>query len=311
MPSKRHQHSPSLAPALQRARLAAKLTQAQLSERAGLSRASILQVEAGRGRLDTLASLAGQIDMVVDGKGLPPITGGIGQRLADLRLTRGYSRAAVAAKAGISVPTVTAIDNGATAVMISAVEKYAAALGATMALVPVNADRAEWFKSSAYDAWTTPVDLARVLADAVGGLFDIDVASAGAKHSPIPARRYFTMAEDGLAQAWTGACFMNPPYGKGMSVWTGKAVSEVERGNARLVVGLLPANTDTGYWHDHIESGSTYRRFLRGRLKFGNAKAGATFGSVVVVWGGTEAEIKSIDDALTAWESSRNTRKAA
>lgn len=311
MPSNKHQHSPSLAPALLRARLAAKLTQAELSERAGLSRASILQIEAGRGRLETLTQLAGQMEMVVDGKGLPPISGGLGQRLAELRITRGYSRRAAAEKAGVSIPTITAIESGATAVLISAVEKYAEALGASMALVPVNANRTDWFKSSAYDAWTTPVDLARVLADAVGGLFDIDVASAGAKHSPIPARRYFTMAEDGLAQVWMGACFMNPPYGKGMSAWTGKAVSEVEAGNAHFVVGLLPANTDTGYWHNHIEGRTTYRRFLRGRLKFGNAKAGATFGSVVLVWGGTEADVQAIDDALTGWESSRNTRKAA
>jgi transcriptional regulator with XRE-family HTH domain len=311
MTSKQRKHLPRLGPDLLAARRIAKLTQADLAKRAGLSRAAVLQVESGRGRLDTLVRLAGQINMLVGGKGLPPGDGGIGERLAALRTTRGYSRRAAAALAGISIPTAAAIEAGAATVLVAAVEKLAAVVGATLRLVPVGAEATEWFRSSAYNAWTTPQDLAQVLADAVGGRFDIDAASPGAKKSPIPARRHFTAAMDGLAQPWNGVVWANPPYGRGIGDWTAKAVAEVACGHATMVVALLAANTDTSYWHNDIENRAQYRRFLRGRLRFGGSTNSAPFGSAVVVWGGDDSARHRIDVALTRWEGGRNARRAA
>ena len=73
-----------------------------------------------------------------------------------------------------------------------------------------------------------------------------------------------------------------PPYGREISKWVKKAVDEVERG-VPLVVMLLPARTDTKWFHEYcVPYGKT--EFLKGRLKFGNATKTAPFPSMVVIF---------------------------
>jgi len=79
-------------------------------------------------------------------------------------------------------------------------------------------------------------------------------------------RLYFTKADDGLKQQWSGRAFMNPPYGREIGKWVEKAYEESGK-NAELVVCLLPARTNTAWWHDYCLRGEVY--FIRGRLKFG------------------------------------------
>lgn len=77
---------------------------------------------------------------------------------------------------------------------------------------------------------------------------------------------------------------MNPPYGREIGKWIAKAYEESRRG--ALVVGLIPARTDTRYWHEFIEKKAEVR-FLRGRVKFeqpGMKPAPAPFPSAVVIW---------------------------
>jgi hypothetical protein len=59
------------------------------------------------------------------------------------------------------------------------------------------------------DDWYTPPEL----FDALGLTFDLDPCSPGPSHW-VPARQVFTKQEDGLAQAWSGLVFMNPPFGR-------------------------------------------------------------------------------------------------
>lgn len=93
--------------------------------------------------------------------------------------------------------------------------------------------------------------------------------------------RYFTKEIDGLAQSWQGeTVFCNPPYGRDIAKWVKKAHEEVERG--ATVVMLIPARTDTAYFHDYIY-GRYEIRFLRGRLHFNESKTGAPFPSMVVI----------------------------
>jgi hypothetical protein len=73
---------------------------------------------------------------------------------------------------------------------------------------------------------------------------------------------------------------MNPPYGRVIGKWVKKAYEESLRG--ALVMCLLPARTDTAWWHDYCMRGEV--TFLRGRLKFGDAKAGAPFPSALVLF---------------------------
>ncbi|MCC6678637.1 MAG: adenine methyltransferase [Phycisphaerales bacterium] len=130
--------------------------------------------------------------------------------------------------------------------------------------------------SSGSDDWSTPRDLFNLL-DAEFK-FDLDVA-ASKKNAKCP--RFFTQKQDGLVQEWAGVCWMNPPYGRAIGEWVRKA-SESARAGA-TVVCLLPARTDTRWWHMYVTRASDVR-FVRGRLKFGASTAGAPFPSAIVIF---------------------------
>ena len=129
--------------------------------------------------------------------------------------------------------------------------------------------------SSATDLWATPQDF----FDCYNGLygFQLDVCA-----SPENAKcaRFFTKEDDGLAQEWTGVCWMNPPYGRDIKHWMRKAYQSSLAG--ATVVCLVPARTDTAWWHDYAVKGQI--EFIRGRLKFGGAVNSAPFPSAVVVF---------------------------
>lgn len=111
------------------------------------------------------------------------------------------------------------------------------------------------------DDWETPADLFAKL-DAEFG-FTIDVA-ATAENAKCPL--FFTPDDDGLSQSWDGrVCWMNPPYGTAIARWMRKAFEESLRG--ATVVCLVPARTDTAWWHDYAMRAHE-RRFLRGRVRF-------------------------------------------
>ena len=107
--------------------------------------------------------------------------------------------------------------------------------------------------------------------------FDLDVCA-----SPENAKCtiYFTKEDDGLSRDWTGVVWMNPPYGREIGRWLKKA-NESAKDNGATVVCLVPARTDTNWWHEYVIQHEV--RFVRGRLKFGDAKNSAPFPSAVVV----------------------------
>jgi phage N-6-adenine-methyltransferase len=129
--------------------------------------------------------------------------------------------------------------------------------------------------SSATDLWATPQDLFDALNREFGFKTDVCALPSNAK-----CRRYFTPEMDGLKQRWRGVCWMNPPYGKVIGHWMRKAYESAQRG--ATVVCLVPARTDTAWWHDYATKGEI--RFLRGRLKFGDSKSCAPFPSAVVIF---------------------------
>lgn len=125
--------------------------------------------------------------------------------------------------------------------------------------------------------WETPLAFFHKL-DAEFG-FDLDVC---ADADNTKCSLYFDKETNGLAQDWHGTVWMNPPYGRGkINKWMKKAVEECELGHVKTVVCLVPARTDTAWWHDYATQGEI--RFLRGRLKFSNSKQFAPFPSAVVV----------------------------
>lgn len=130
--------------------------------------------------------------------------------------------------------------------------------------------------SSQTGEWETPQELFDKLDDEFW--FDIDVC---ATKENTKCGFYFTKQLDGLSQPWVGTCWMNPPYGREIGKWVKKAY-ESAMNNGATVVCLLPARTDTSWWHDFVMRGEI--RFLRGRLKFGGCKNSAPFPSAIVIF---------------------------
>lgn len=131
--------------------------------------------------------------------------------------------------------------------------------------------------SSRTDEWETPQAFFDSLQDVFGMTTDVCALPHNAK-----CERYFSPEQDGLQQEWTGVCWMNPPYGRGIGDWMRKAYESSLAG--ATVVCLVPARTDTAWWHNYAVRGEV--RFLRGRLKFGNAKTGAPFPSALIIFRG-------------------------
>ena len=134
--------------------------------------------------------------------------------------------------------------------------------------------------SSKSNEWATPQNLFDELNDEFNFTLDPCATDENAKCS-----KYFTIEDDGLSKDWSNdVVFMNPPYGREIKKWIKKAYEESL--NGATVVCLIPARTDTTYWHDFIFGKANDIRFLRGRLKFGNSKNSAPFPSAIVVYQG-------------------------
>ena len=132
--------------------------------------------------------------------------------------------------------------------------------------------------SSVKDDWETPQDLFDELDDEFH--FTLDAASSDLNAK---CEKHYTVEDDGLSQSWAGNnVFLNPPYGRNMKDWMRKAYEESQAENTTVVV-LVPARTDTAWFHDYVYEKAELR-FLRGRLKFGGCENSAPFPSLVVVY---------------------------
>lgn len=146
--------------------------------------------------------------------------------------------------------------------------------------------------SKASDEWRTDGDFFAAL-DAEFG-FDVDAAASAENRWK---ERYFGLdhphQNDALAMQWFpyGRTFwLNPPYSK-CREFIAKAAEQAAKGCT--VVCLVPSRTDTRWWHEHVWDRASHLpwpnveiRFVKGRLKFGGATAGAPFPSVVIVFRG-------------------------
>ncbi len=133
--------------------------------------------------------------------------------------------------------------------------------------------------SSASNEWATPQEFFNRLNQEFN--FNLDpCATPESAKCPM----FFTQEQNGLNRPWGGyRVFMNPPYGREIGRWIEKAYTEAQAG--ALVVCLIPARTDTTYWHQFCMKAREIR-FVRGRLKFrnGNKRDAAPFPSAVVVF---------------------------
>jgi phage N-6-adenine-methyltransferase len=131
--------------------------------------------------------------------------------------------------------------------------------------------------SHASEEWETPRDFFDALNADFHFTLDLCATPANAK-----CGRYFTKEDDALSQQWVGVCWMNPPYGREIGRWLKKAYESAPYG--ATVVCLLPARTDTAWWHDYVLPYATAIQFVRGRLRF-SGKDPAPFPSVLIFFG--------------------------
>ena len=132
--------------------------------------------------------------------------------------------------------------------------------------------------SSATDNWSTPQDFFDKLNDEFH--FTLDVCADETNHK---CEHYYTKEIDGLSRPWIGTIWCNPPYGRKIGQWVRRALFASVAGNT--VVMLLPARTDTKWFHDYIYKRDNVEiRFIKGRLKFGGCKNSAPFPSMVVIF---------------------------
>lgn len=133
--------------------------------------------------------------------------------------------------------------------------------------------------SSATDQWATPQAFFDKLNAEFGFTLDPCALPSNAK-----CTKYYTPTDNGLLQDWGGeSVFCNPPYGRPMYEWMRKCSEEASKPNT-TAVALIPARTDTRWFHDYIYHKAKEIRFIKGRLKFGSAKIAAPFPAMVVIF---------------------------
>ena len=132
--------------------------------------------------------------------------------------------------------------------------------------------------SSTTDQWATPQAFFDKLNQEFH--FTLDPCANDENHK---CDMYYTIEQDGLKQDWGGQkVFCNPPYGRAIAAWVKKCYEESRKPDT-LVVMLIPARTDTSYFHKYIYNKAELR-FVRGRLHFNESPQGAPFPSMVVIF---------------------------
>jgi len=131
--------------------------------------------------------------------------------------------------------------------------------------------------------WDTP----QYFFDRLNAEFNFTLDPACMEESAKTAK-FYTPDDDGLSKSWAGeTVWLNPPYGKVISEWIQKAYDEAIANEDTTVVLLLPARTDTKWFHNYCINGEV--RFIKGRLKFENVNNSnsttAPFPSIIVVFG--------------------------
>jgi len=157
----------------------------------------------------------------------------------------------------------------------------------------MNKEVQETMFSSKSEEWETPKDFFEKLDKRFNFTLDPCCTTGTAK-----CKNFYTKEDDGLSKDWGGhQVFVNPPYGRQIRKWVEKSFKESRKGNTTVVM-LIPARTDTRYWHDYCMKANCIF-FVKGRLHFknkviadytGKSKTSpAPFPSAVVVFSGKKS----------------------
>jgi hypothetical protein len=137
------------------------------------------------------------------------------------------------------------------------------------------------------DAYT-PDWVLTLAAKALGGIIDLDPCADPQRR--VPARRHFTLADDGLSEPWHGTVWLNPPYSD-TTAWLKHLHLYLAAGKVTQAIALLPVSTlgNKGAVPVINEACSAYT-VLEGRLTFLDAdyrphKGALAMSSVLLYFG--------------------------
>jgi transcriptional regulator with XRE-family HTH domain len=268
---------------LRAARHSKGLSRAVLAARIGIDAQVIKRLEAGIGTMPNLMLVLRALEYhfsgVARGADLPA-------QLRQRRRTLRLSLIEVAARTGLARATIAKLECGEGSVR-SALRLLEALAPKARRRAP---DRAHWVSdpSGGRDVRFTPPEFMEAIYAAFG---ELDLDPCGHIDSPVVAKRRILITEggDGLTDPWSGRlAFVNPPF-SAMLKWLRRADEEWRSGRVKTVVCLVPARTDSAWFHDHLRSSADIY-MLRGRLRFFTAEGRgdqAPFPLMLVVFGGT------------------------
>lgn len=276
-----------LATELQREREGRGWSVVELAERTGLTAQHIRRLESGTGSAASVEAVAQALELRLSHM---PLSETLAGQVKAQRERRGWTISAFAATSGLSRMTVRSLESGG-----GSCESLNSAV---IALAPKARFKApapaSWSRATkrAGDDQFTPSDfLAKI--EAVFGQIELDPAWHSA--SSVRAARTYSLAAgcDGMAEHWSaGFVWLNPPFSS-LLRWLRKADEEWAAARAKTIVALVPARTDSSYFHDRlINIADIY--LVRGRLRFtqldGRPGNQAPFPLMLVLFGATPTQ---------------------
>lgn len=136
--------------------------------------------------------------------------------------------------------------------------------------------------SNSYE-WYTPLYLFNELNEQ----FNFELDPCADKTNRLGLKYFYTKEEDGLLKDWSkfNSIYINPPYGRNISKWVEKAYNTFIKSNHSIdIVLLLPARTDTKWFHNYLVNEFCSVYFIKGRLRFYPSNNPAPFPSMICIF---------------------------
>lgn len=281
--------------AVRRTRKSIGLTQADVAAKSGVSRQAVVLLEQGGGTMSSLAKITPHIGFRIIGIARGDV---LHEQVRRARFNRKLTQADVAKRAGISLPTIRAVEAGnASLTSLTRMLRVIAPNAREAQLV-----RAHWQERR--DVRLTPPHIIDWIVEAFGAI-SIDPCSA--ENSFVQAERVLTEEEDGLTTRWSGRlAYVNPPFSD-LARWVGRCCDAWDRDEVQTIVGLFPARTETEVFRNRV-FGTADVLLMPRRLAFhdenGVKMLPAPFALMMCIWGANRDQITDFaqrSEALVLW----------
>ncbi len=116
---------------------------------------------------------------------------------------------------------------------------------------------------------------------------DLSMDAAADKSNAV-VEYYYDEETNGLTSPWFGVVWCNPPYGREISQWVEKAAKEIQRAEVESIWMLVPARTDTQWFHEIVIPNAYLVYLIKGRINFNHKTsikgANAPFPSMLILY---------------------------